>query len=199
MQGKAYHHYTRKITRTKHYLGINFQKYVMTFRVIDYTKNVWIRKIAEELHRTLSHINCTPASVACLGSWRAANPNRPVAQLGFPRRTWQTWGFVRSCGFPEHKKAGKYEYIGMYTRENGTFCPLAFFFTSFIVFFASKLDIIPLKCSVLGVYKGPWCGWKRTNGELGTTKNSRNAYKTREKPTIGLATGIGLKLAKNDF
>ena len=66
--------------------------------------------------------NCTelsPTSIAhqhlsrVLGSWWAANPNQPVAQLRFQRCAWRTWRLFRLCGFPEHKNAGKYEYIGM--------------------------------------------------------------------------------------
>ena len=40
-------------------------------------------------------------------------------------------------------------------------------FPSFIVFFASKLDIFPLKRSVFWVSKGPFSGLKRTNVDFG--------------------------------
>ena len=59
--------------------------------------------------------------------------------------------FLGLCGFLKRKNAGKYEYIGMCMRENGTICVFGVFFPNFIVFFASELDIILLKRSVSGV------------------------------------------------
>ena len=61
------YHYTRKITRTKK-IFVN----LFSDMCNDIPRNRLHRKmigelIAEELHGTLSHINCTPASVACFG------------------------------------------------------------------------------------------------------------------------------------
>ena len=44
----------------------------------------------------------------------------------------RTLHFSELCGFPEHKNAGKYEYIGMCMCENGIICP--FFFSTFGIF-----------------------------------------------------------------
>ena len=47
-----------------------------------------------------------------LGIWRATNPNQPVVQLRFLRRSLR--------GFPEANNAGSYEYLGLCMRDNGT-------------------------------------------------------------------------------
>ena len=152
--------------------------------------------------------NCTepsPISIAhshllrVLGSSRAANPNQPVVQLRFQRCTWQTWGFFRLCGCPEHKNAGKYEYIGMCMRENGTVCPFAFF-PRFVVFFAS-IGKFPFKTCFWSVEGYNGCR-KGQTVSLGRThqlpKCLQNKGKTN-KTIIGLITGVGLKLDKNCF
>ena len=87
-----------KLHAQKNDLGINFQKCVMTFRVIDYTEKMFGELIAEELHRTLSHINCTPASVACFGELAGCKseltccatwvPKMHMANLGI---FWVVW------------------------------------------------------------------------------------------------------------
>ena len=72
-------------------------------------------------------------------------------------------------------------------------------FPSFIAFFASKMAISGLKCSVerpiLEVNKDKWGVW------LPKPQNSRMPKKEREsnKITLGLLTGIGCKFAKNDY
>ena len=77
--------------------------------------------IAEELDRTLSHIKCTPASVGGLKI-----RNDLLRNLG-SKDSHDLGDFFSLCGFPERKNAGKYEYIGMYMRENGTICAFGFF------------------------------------------------------------------------
>ena len=86
------------------------------------------------------------------------------------------------------------------TTENGT---MSFrYFPCLIVFFASKLDISPLKHSVFGVSKRAFWGSTRTNGEFGFQKPKTAEMPIKQgkssKITLGLITGIGLKLAKND-
>ena len=79
--------------------------------------------IAEELHRTLSHIKCTPASVACFGELAGR-----VARLR---------SFLGCVGSRSKKNAGKYEYFGTCMRENGTIDCSFVFSPSFAAFFAS--------------------------------------------------------------
>ena len=62
------------------------------------------------------------------------------------------------CGFPEHKNAGKYEYIGMCMREIGTISPFVFF-PSFVVMVRVKIGHFPFKTCLMGVEKD--------NGEFG--------------------------------
>ena len=72
-------------------------------------------------------------------------------------------------------------------RENGTICPFGVFFPCFIVFFASTMDMFPLKRSVLGVYKGALRGSKRTNCEfvVPRPKKHKNHCETGEKTSKG--------------
>ena len=74
------------------------------------------------------------------------------------------------------------------------------FFPHLIVFFASKLDIVPLKCSVLGVCKGPFCGRKGQMVVLGSrTQKQPKCLQNKGKPNdaaIGSITRNDLKLNK---
>ena len=78
---------------------------------------------------------------------------------------------------------------------NGPFV-LCGVFPGFKVCFASKLDLLPLKRSVLEL-KGLFWGSERTNGEK-QPKWLQNKGKS-QKITTGLITGIGLQLAKHDY
>ena len=71
------------------------------------------------------------------------------------------------------------------TTENGTICRFGVF-VFFYYFFASKLDISPLKRSVFGVQKGPFWG---TNGEFGF-QNPKTAEMPFKQGKSGLVTGI---------
>ena len=84
--------------------------------------------IAEELHRTLSHINCTPASVVCFGELAGCKSETTCCATWVPKIHMTNLGiFLGLCGFLERKNAGKYEYIGMCMRENGTICAFGVF------------------------------------------------------------------------
>ena len=62
--------------------------------------------IAEELHRTLSHINCTPASVACFGGGLQIR-NDLLRNLGSKDSHDKLGDFFSLWGFQECKNAGK--------------------------------------------------------------------------------------------
>ena len=79
-----------------------------------------------------------------------------------------------------------------YTHEMGTICPVWRFFPCFIVFFASKLAIFPLKHSVLGAWKGHFRAEKDKSWIRGskTPEPPEMPFKTRENVTTPqLATG----------
>ena len=93
--------------------------------------------------------------------------------------------FFRLCGFPEHKNAGKYEFLGCTCVE-----PFVLFvFFGFLVFFT-----FPLKRSVLEE-----CRKGHDGGRKGQTVSLCRAHTMPTKQgksnmtTIGLITGIGLK------
>ena len=103
-------------------------------------KKMFGELIAEELHRTLSYISCTPASVACFGELAGCKSELTCCATWVPKMHMANLGiFFWLCGFPEHKNAGKHEFIGMYMRENGTICPFGFFFPRFYRIFRVKI------------------------------------------------------------
>ena len=91
-----------------------------------------------------------------------------------------------------------------YTREMGTICPLGVFFPCFIVVFASKLAILPLKHSVLGAWKGHIRARKgqTVNWGFRDHKTTWNAFKTKENvitPRLASLHGLASNWAKNCY
>ena len=106
--------------------------------------------IAEGLHRTLSTSIAHQHLLRVLGSWRAANPNQPVAQLRFQRCTWQTWRFLLGCvGSRSTKTLENMSILGCACVKMEPFVLL--FFPKFCSTFRVKIGHFPLQCSVFGV------------------------------------------------
>ena len=99
--------YQKKLHAQKNYLGINFQKCVMTFRVIDYTEKCLGELIAEELHRTLSHISCT-SSICCV-FWGVGRPQIRINLLRtqVPKMHMANLGIFWVVWFPGAQKRWK--------------------------------------------------------------------------------------------
>ena len=193
-----------KLHAQKNYLGINFQKFAMTFRVVDYTKKSITRKmfrelIAEELHRTLSHINCTPASVACFGELTGYKSESTCCTTWVPKMHMANLGiFLRLRGFPERKNAGITSILRCMCVKMELFVLLAFVPKVYSMF-RVKIGHFPFNNVVLlECRKGHDGGRKGQMLSLGRThKNSQNAYKTRERktrPQSASSQKIGLKL-----
>ena len=53
--------------------------------------------IAEELHRTLSHINCTPASVACFGELAGRKSESTCCATQVPKMHMAPLGMFLGC------------------------------------------------------------------------------------------------------
>ena len=115
--------------------------------------------------------------------------------------------FVRLCGFLQRNNAGKHEYIGMCMRDNGTICPCSF--SQVLQHFSRQNWTFPFKTKCFwSVEKAMMCVEKDKRRVWAGPINNRNAYccssslqnkgKTH-KTTIGLITGIGLKLDQNCF
>ena len=96
--------------------------------------------IAEELHRTLSHINCTPASVACFGELAGRKSESTCCAAQVPKMHMANLGTFLGCvGSRSTKRLEDMSRLGSACVKMEPFVLL--FFPSFIVFFVSKWGI----------------------------------------------------------
>ena len=108
--------------------------------------------IAEELHRTLSHISRTPASVACFGELAGCKSELTCCATWVPKMHMANLGIFWVAWVPGAQKTlENMSLLGCTCVKMEPFVLLAFVFPGFTVFFASRLDIL----SVFGVWKGP--------------------------------------------
>ena len=148
--------------------------------------------IAEELHRTLSHISCTPASVASFGELAGCKSELTCCATWVPKMHMANLGIFWVVWVPGAQKRWKHEFIGMYMRENGTICPFGVFIPRFYRIFRVKIGHFKCVWSVERDKRWAWAG----------PINSRNAYKTREnqkRPQSASSQGLASKWTKHNF
>ena len=153
---------------------------------------------AEELHRTLSHINCTPC--ICCVFWGIGGLQIQIdllRNLGSKAAHGKLGDFLGCVGSRSTKTLENMSFGGMYMR--GTICPFGFLSQMFFGVFHVKLDIFPLKRSVLEECRKGHDGGRKgqiLNFGSKTLKQPKMLAKQGKtnKTTIGLITGIGLKV-----
>ena len=137
---------------------------------------------AEELHRTLSHISCTPASVACFGELAGCKSELTCCATWVPKMHMANlWTFlvVWVPGAQKRWKTWVYWDVHAWIWNHLSFW--RFFFAQVLSYFLRQnwTFSLKLKCvwsverAMMGVKRDKWWAWA---GPI----NSRNAYKTRE-------------------
>ena len=106
--------------------------------------------IAEELHRTLSHINCTPASVACFGELAGRKSESTCCATQVPKMRMANLGIFLGCVGSWSTKT--LENLSILGRACVKMEPLFLrFFPKFCSTFRVKIGHFPLKRSGFGV------------------------------------------------
>ena len=131
--------------------------------------------IAEELHRTLSHINCTPASVAYFGELAGRRSESTCCATQVPKMHMANLeNFLGCVGSRSTKTLENMSILGCACVKMEPFVLL--FFPSFVVVFASKLGIF-FKNVVFWECRKGYNGCRKGHGEFGQHP------KTAEMPT----------------
>ena len=159
--------------------------------------------IAEELHRTLSHISCTPASVACFGELVGCKSELKCCATWVPKMHMANLGIFFGCvGSRSTKTLENMSLLGCTCVKMEPFVLLTFFCPGFIIFFTSKLDIFPQIELCLECRKGHDGGQKGQMVSLGRTHKQPKCLQNKGKPTrpqSASSQGLASKWTKHNF
>ena len=102
------YHYTRKITPQKIF-GNSFSEMCNDIPRNRLHEKMFGELTAEELYGTLSHINCTPASIACFGELAGYKSVSTCCATWVPKMHMANLGIFLVVWVPRAQNAGKYE------------------------------------------------------------------------------------------